>query len=250
MAFEAKAEDRETLGLISIPIISSVSGLTANWTLHPPAKSPIPFIILIARFLISWYTVSGRVIAGATVMESPVWIPIASKFSIEQIIITFPILSLSNSNSYSFHPKTLCSTRTSCTGDLFNPWLRALSKSFSSSTNPPPDPPKVNEGLITNGKPISCAISLPLKYDLAISPLHTFTFSSFIFNLKSSLSSVVLIASTFTPIILTLYFSQIPALSHSIAKFRAVCPPIVGRTASILCFSKIWIIDFFVRGFK
>ena len=42
VAFEAKADERETRGLISIAIISSFSfGLTANWTLHPPAKSPI-----------------------------------------------------------------------------------------------------------------------------------------------------------------------------------------------------------------
>ena len=58
------------------------------------------------------------------------------------------------------------------------------------------------------------------------------------------------IASTLTPIILTLCFSHIPALSHSIAKFNAVCPPIVGRTASISCFSKISIIDFLVNGFR
>ena len=49
MAFDASAEERETLGLISIAIISSfLSGLTANWTLQPPAKSPIERIILIA----------------------------------------------------------------------------------------------------------------------------------------------------------------------------------------------------------
>ena len=43
------AEDRDTLGLISIAIISSSSsGLTANCTLQPPAKSPILRIILMA----------------------------------------------------------------------------------------------------------------------------------------------------------------------------------------------------------
>ena len=49
VAFDAKAEERETLGLISIAIISSFSSaLTANCTLQPPEKSPILRIILIA----------------------------------------------------------------------------------------------------------------------------------------------------------------------------------------------------------
>src|SRR5690606_40894422 len=52
---------------------------------------------------------SGKVIAGATVMESPVWMPIGSKFSMEQMMITFPLLSLKSSSSYSFQPKMLCS---------------------------------------------------------------------------------------------------------------------------------------------
>ncbi|MDI5776603.1 LrgB family protein, partial [Salmonella enterica subsp. enterica serovar Anatum] len=34
-----------------------------------------------------WYSLSVSVCAGATVMESPVWIPIASKFSIEHDLV-------------------------------------------------------------------------------------------------------------------------------------------------------------------
>ena len=46
VALLANADERETLGLISIAIISSFSsGETANWTLHPPSKSPIERII-------------------------------------------------------------------------------------------------------------------------------------------------------------------------------------------------------------
>ena len=53
VALEARAEDRDTLGLISIAIISSFSsGLTANCTLQPPANSPMDLIILIAIVLI------------------------------------------------------------------------------------------------------------------------------------------------------------------------------------------------------
>ena len=48
VALLAKAEERETRGLISMAIISSfASGDTANCTLQPPSKSPILRIILI-----------------------------------------------------------------------------------------------------------------------------------------------------------------------------------------------------------
>ena len=49
VAFEANADERDTRGLISMPMISSFSGFTENCTLQPPANFPIPFIILMAR---------------------------------------------------------------------------------------------------------------------------------------------------------------------------------------------------------
>ena len=42
--------------------------------------------------------------AGATVIESPVWTPMGSIFSIEHIMITLSDLSLTTSSSYSFQP--------------------------------------------------------------------------------------------------------------------------------------------------
>ena len=49
VALLANADERETLGLISIAIISSFSsGETANCTLHHPSKSPIERIIWMA----------------------------------------------------------------------------------------------------------------------------------------------------------------------------------------------------------
>ena len=41
VAFEASAEDLETLGFISITTSLPVSGLTANWTFEPPVSTPI-----------------------------------------------------------------------------------------------------------------------------------------------------------------------------------------------------------------
>jgi len=137
-------------------------------------------------------------------------------------MITLPKLSRNNSSSYSFQPMIDCSTNTSCVGEACKPLLRAASKSFGSLTKPPPVPPKVNEGRITKGKPVSCAISLPSKKERAVRPLQTPTPISSIFKRNFSRSSVVSIALMSTPMIRTPYFSQIPAASQSIAKFNAV----------------------------
>ena len=86
VAFEASAELRETRGFISMTIIRPFSGLTANWMFEPPVSTPISRITASAASRMIWYSLSVRVIAGATVIESPVWTPIGSKFSIEQMM--------------------------------------------------------------------------------------------------------------------------------------------------------------------
>ena len=58
-------------------------------------------------------SLSDRVIAGATVTESPVCTPIGSIFSIEQIMIALSALSLITSNSNSFQPNNDSSINTS-----------------------------------------------------------------------------------------------------------------------------------------
>ena len=156
-------------------MISSVSGLSANCTLHPPAKFPRSRIIRIAVLRMSCIAVSLRVMAGATVIESPVCTPMGSKFSTVQIIQTLSAASRNNSNSNSFHPNTAFSTSTSCIGEACKPRFRASSKSSLSCTNPPPVPPNVNEGRITNGNPISCANSFPSKKELAVFAVATCT---------------------------------------------------------------------------
>ena len=54
VALEAKADERETRGLISMAIISSLAGFTENCTLQPPAKLPIARIILMAWLRMFW----------------------------------------------------------------------------------------------------------------------------------------------------------------------------------------------------
>ena len=54
MALEASALERDTRGFISMITISSVAGLTANWTLEPPVSTPIARMTAIAWSRSSW----------------------------------------------------------------------------------------------------------------------------------------------------------------------------------------------------
>ncbi len=63
------------------------AGLTANCTFDPPVSTPTSRNTAIAALRISWYSLSVRVRAGATVTESPVCTPIGSIFSIEQMMM-------------------------------------------------------------------------------------------------------------------------------------------------------------------
>ncbi len=76
-----------------------------------------------------WYSTSVRVCAGATVIESPVCTPMASKFSIEQTMMTLSEASRTTSSSYSFHPITERSMSTSVIGDASSPFFTATSNS-------------------------------------------------------------------------------------------------------------------------
>ena len=114
VALDASAEERDTRGLISIAMMSSFSsGDTANWTLQPPAKSPMLRIILMAMSRMRWNVESLKVMAGATVMLSPVWMPIGSKFSMEQTMVTLSLESRRSSSSNSFQPNSALSIITS-----------------------------------------------------------------------------------------------------------------------------------------
>jgi hypothetical protein len=68
--------------------------------------------------------------AGATVIESPVWTPIGSRFSIEQTMTTLSAPSRITSSSNSFQPMMLRSTSTEPTGESSSP--RRISSSNSA----------------------------------------------------------------------------------------------------------------------
>ena len=112
VALEARADERDTRGFISMTSCSPLAGFTANWMLQPPAATPISRMIRIEASRMTWYSRSVRVITGATVIESPVWTPMGSRFSIEQTMTTLSAPSRITSSSNSFHPMTLRSTST------------------------------------------------------------------------------------------------------------------------------------------
>ena len=132
VAFEASAEDRDTRGFISMTMMRPSSGFTANWMLQPPVSTPTSRMTAMPMSRIRWYSRSVRVIAGATVMESPVWTPIGSKFSIEQTTTTLSARSRMSSSSYSFQPRMDSSRSTSVTGEWCRPWPAMRRRSASS----------------------------------------------------------------------------------------------------------------------
>ncbi len=128
VALEASAEERHTRGFISITTIRPLLGSTANWMLEPPVSTPISRMIAMAASRITWYSLSVSVWAGATVMESPVWTPMGSRFSMEQMMTTLSLPSRITSSSYSFHPSTDSSTSTSVHRALLEAPLRRASR--------------------------------------------------------------------------------------------------------------------------
>ena len=160
VALDASALDRETRGFISMTTIRPVRGWMANWMLQPPVATPTARRMASPRSRIAWYSRSVSVIAGATVIESPVCTPIGSTFSIEQTTTALSCPSRISSSSNSFQPSTLSSISTSCTGDGREPRRRRFRSSSSAvCAIPEPSPPMVNDGRITTGSPSSATAS-------------------------------------------------------------------------------------------
>ena len=117
--------------------------------LQPPVSTPTARSTAMPTSRMCWYSRSVRVIAGATVIESPVCTPIGSTFSIEQTTTTLSCLSRISSSSNSFQPSTDSSTSTSCTGLAASPRATMTRTWAASSATPEPRPPMVNDGRTT-----------------------------------------------------------------------------------------------------
>ena len=151
VALDARAEERETRGFISMTMMRPSAGLTANWMLQPPVSTPTSRMTAMPMSRRRWYSRSVSVSAGATVIESPVCTPIGSRFSIEQTTTTLSAWSRITSSSYSFQPRIDSSRSTSVTGEYWSPAPAMRTSSSSWCANPLPRPPIVNDGRTTTG---------------------------------------------------------------------------------------------------
>ncbi len=129
VALDASAELRLTRGFISMTTMRPVSGWTANWMFEPPVSTPTARMTAKEASRMIWYSLSVRVWMGATVIESPVWMPIGSKFSIEQMTTQLSARSRMTSISNSFQPRSDSSMRISLTGERSSPRLAISSNS-------------------------------------------------------------------------------------------------------------------------
>ncbi len=229
---DARADDRDTRGFISMTIIRPVAGSTANWMLHPPVSTPTSRSTAMARSRICWYSRSVRVIAGATVTESPVCTPIGSRFSIEQTTTTLSCLSRISSSSNSFQPRTDCSTSTSCTGLAARPRATIVRTSSAPSASPDPSPPIVKDGRMTTLLPTVAANAAASSSVRQTSEAGTSPPARRTISLNFWRSSPRWIASMSAPINSTPYCARMPASCSATARFSAVCPPSVGSSAS------------------
>ena len=91
----------------------------------------------------AWYSTSDSVWAGATVIESPVWTPIGSRFSMEQMTTQLSARSRITSSSYSFHPAIDRSIRISWIGLAASPSPAIVSNSSGVDAMPVPLPPRM-----------------------------------------------------------------------------------------------------------
>ena len=208
VAFDASALDRLTRGFISITIIRPSAGLTANWMFDPPVSTPISRMMAFAASRIRWYSLSVRVWIGATVIESPVWTPIGSRFSMPQTMMTLSATSRTTSSSYSFQPITDSSTSTSPTGLSSSPRLMSARNSSRLYAMPPPVPPMVKLGRSTHGRPTSSTIRSASAIDRATPLLGTAMPILTTASLNFCRSSALSITSCRAPIISTPYFVQ------------------------------------------
>ena len=193
-------------------------------------------MIFKALSLNSWYSLLVKVWLGATTIESPVWTPTGSKFSILQMVMAVSLWSLITSYSISLYPLILFSTNTWLTGESFKACFNNGFNSCSLSANPPPVPPKVKAGLRTTGYPILLAATIPSSSDSAIIDSKTGSPNSWHSSLNFSLSSAFSILSLLVPKSSTWHSCKIPFLYNCIAIFNPVCPPIPGKIASGLSY--------------
>ena len=222
VAFDARAEDRETRGFISMATMRPSAGLMANWMFEPPVSTPTRRMIRFPASRIAWYSLSVNVSAGATVMESPVCTPIGSMFSMEQTTTKLSATSRMTSSSNSFQPITDSSISTSWTGLIVRPRRTTSWNSSMLYAMPAPTPPRVNDGRTMAGNPVAFTRSSASSRDRAYPLRGTSIPMSRMASRNFSRSSATSMASTEAPINSTPCRSSAPFLASAMARFNAV----------------------------
>ena len=200
-------------------------------------STPISRMMAMEASRMTWYSLSERVWIGATVMLSPVWTPMGSRFSMEQMITTLSARSRITSSSYSFHPTTDSSIITWFMRLASRPPADRASSSACVWATPPPVPPRVKLGRTIRGRPISSAMARTWSMLVAMPLLGMRRPMLFMAFRNRSRSSAFLMAESDAPIISTLNFSSTPISATATAVFRPVWPPRVGRMAQGRSFS-------------
>ncbi len=180
----------------------------------------------------AWYSTSDNVCAGATVIESPVCTPMGSKFSMEQTTTQLSTRSRITSSSNSFHPAMDRSIRIWCTGLAARPSAATRANSARVSAVPVPAPPRMKLGRIMRGKPMRSPSAMASSRCVANPDAGTSRPISSMAVLNWSRSSAVAMATALAPISSTPKSSRTPRSERPKARFRPVCPPMVGNNAS------------------
>ena len=128
-------------------VLRRAVGSSANWTLQPPSMPSARMILQRGRAQHLVLLVGERLRLGATTMESPVWTPIGSKFSMLQMVMQVSAPSRITSYSISFQPSSERSTSTWWIGLASRPrWHDRRAARPRCSAMPPPVPPSVKAG--------------------------------------------------------------------------------------------------------
>ncbi len=104
---------------------------------------------------------------------------------------------------------------------------------------PPPVPPSVNEGRMTQGRPTSSRAWRASSIVWTTLLFGTSSPMRIIASLKSCRSSALRMTSGCAASRTTPYFARTPRRSSSSATLRPVCPPMVGSSASGRSFAMI-----------
>mmetsp|Transcript_44485 Transcript_44485/g.143027 ORF Transcript_44485/g.143027 Transcript_44485/m.143027 type:complete len:231 (-) Transcript_44485:1071-1763(-) len=208
---------------------SSDCGLSAYWMLHSPTM-PRWRATLMATERSFMYSALESVCDGATTIESPVWMPSGSKFSMLQTVMQLSLQSRTTSYSISFHP--FIDRSTSTCGELMSACVASARALSSSCAKPEPSPPSAKAARMMTGKPIFAAIATASSTVDAGYPSAMRSLISVSLALKISRSSVAMIASTGVPSTRTPNSARTPFLSRATPQLRAVWPPNWSRMPS------------------